>query len=166
MHEFVANVNSNKYEIKIDECNNVLYNGKQYDTAISKVSNYSYLLKIGEKVFDITTHKLSNEEFRLSIDGYQFDVTIRSQLEEMASEFLKNKEKLIHHDMVRAPMPGLVLKIKKKEGEKIEIGESVVILEAMKMENEIRSPASGVIKEMHVKEGCSVEKDEIIFTIE
>ena len=63
-------------------------------------------------------------------------------------------------------MPGLLLKIKKKEGDSVEIGESIAVLEAMKMENDILSPATGVIKEIKVKEGASVEKDEIILKID
>ena len=63
-------------------------------------------------------------------------------------------------------MPGLLLKMKKKEGDSIEMGESIGILEAMKMENDIISPASGIIKEIFKKEGASVEKDEIILKIE
>ncbi|MFC2082111.1 biotin/lipoyl-containing protein, partial [Bacteroidota bacterium] len=83
-----------------------------------------------------------------------------------AKELLSNKKSARHHDIIKAPMPGLILKVKKNIGDDVEIGESVVILEAMKMENEIRSPVSGKIKEILVKEGISVEKDEIIISIE
>ena len=63
-------------------------------------------------------------------------------------------------------MPGLLLKIKKKEGEHVEIGEPIIVLEAMKMENEIRSPSSGTVTEINFTEGSSVEKDAIILKIE
>jgi biotin carboxyl carrier protein len=63
-------------------------------------------------------------------------------------------------------MPGMVLRLKKRVGDTVEMGESVVILEAMKMENDLRSPSSGIIKEVIVKEGVSVEKDSILLTIE
>jgi len=63
-------------------------------------------------------------------------------------------------------MPGLVLKIFKQVGETVEENEPVVVLEAMKMENEIRSPKKGVIKEIFLKHGSTVEKDAVILTIE
>jgi len=56
-------------------------------------------------------------------------------------------------------MPGLILKLKKKIGEYVDAGESLIILEAMKMENELKSPISGVISKVNVTEGQSVEKN-------
>ena len=70
-----------------------------------------------------------------------------------------------HHLNVKAPMPGLILKIKKNVGEKVEQGESVIILEAMKMENDLKAPTSGIIEEVFVKEGSAVEKGFNLFTI-
>jgi len=62
-------------------------------------------------------------------------------------------------------MPGLLLKILKKGGDKVKKGDAVLILEAMKMENEIRSPVDGTIKAILKKEGVSVEKGEKIIVI-
>jgi biotin carboxyl carrier protein len=63
-------------------------------------------------------------------------------------------------------MPGKVVKIMKKEGDKIEKGETVLILEAMKMENEIKSGADGVVKAVHVKEGQALEAGFLMVEIE
>ena len=62
-------------------------------------------------------------------------------------------------------MPGLILKIRKKVGEKVEQGESVIILEAMKMENDLKAPASGIIDNILVSEGSAVEKGVVLFSI-
>jgi biotin carboxyl carrier protein len=67
---------------------------------------------------------------------------------------------------VKAPMPGLILKVRKKVGEQVELGESVIILEAMKMENDLKAPASGIITELKVTEGMPVEKNTLLFSIE
>jgi len=63
-------------------------------------------------------------------------------------------------------MPGLLLKLKKNIGDLVTAGEPLLILEAMKMENEIRSPVNGIVKEILFKEGQSVEKNSIILTFE
>jgi pyruvate carboxylase subunit B len=63
-------------------------------------------------------------------------------------------------------MPGLILKIRKNVGDKVEQGESVIILEAMKMENDLKAPASGQIKKIFVTEGSAVEKGSALFSIE
>ncbi len=62
-------------------------------------------------------------------------------------------------------MPGLILKVTKKVGEQVELGDSVIILEAMKMENDLKSPASGIIENIFVTEGSAVEKGTLLLSI-
>jgi biotin carboxyl carrier protein len=66
---------------------------------------------------------------------------------------------------VKAPMPGLILKVRKKVGDHVELGESVIILEAMKMENDLKAHASGIIENIYVTEGSAVEKGCTLFSI-
>lgn len=66
---------------------------------------------------------------------------------------------------VTAPMPGNVLKISVKEGQSVQKGDTVMILEAMKMENEIVAPTDGTVSAIHVAEGQSVESDDVLFEI-
>ena len=58
---------------------------------------------------------------------------------------------------IDSPMPGKVIKILAKEGEEVKRGQGVIVVEAMKMENELKAPKDGVIKEIKVKEGDAVE---------
>ena len=66
---------------------------------------------------------------------------------------------------VTAPMPGTVLSLYKKEGEKVRTGEVVLVLEAMKMENEILSPADGTIIKVNCEEGKTVAGGEVLFEV-
>jgi biotin carboxyl carrier protein len=66
---------------------------------------------------------------------------------------------------VTAPMPGTVLKLCRKEGEMVHAGEVVLVLEAMKMENEILSPADGTILRMNCEEGKTVAGGEVLFEV-
>ncbi len=63
---------------------------------------------------------------------------------------------------ITAPMHSRVVKILKKQGDKVEVGDSVVVVEAMKMESELKASASGSIKEIRVKEGDTAEKDSVL----
>jgi len=67
---------------------------------------------------------------------------------------------------VRAPMPGMVVKVEVAEGDGVRAGQGVVIVEAMKMENELRAQGAGVVVRVHVCEGEAVEKDQILVDIE
>ncbi|HEX6645450.1 MAG TPA: biotin/lipoyl-containing protein [Gemmatimonadales bacterium] len=60
--------------------------------------------------------------------------------------------------VLRAPMPGLVVRIQVALGDRVPAGAPVAVLEAMKMENQLRAPAAGVVRAVHVREGEAVEK--------
>jgi glutaconyl-CoA decarboxylase len=67
---------------------------------------------------------------------------------------------------ITAIMPGLIIKINKKEGERVEAGEVVMVLEAMKMQNELQAKHGGVIKQIMVKQGETVEMRQVLAVIE
>ncbi|MFZ5943801.1 MAG: biotin/lipoyl-containing protein [Bacillota bacterium] len=68
-------------------------------------------------------------------------------------------------ESVTAPMPGKVLKVLKPEGSAVKNGEVVMILEAMKMENEITAPTDGTVKQIAAKEGAAVNPGDVLFVI-
>ncbi len=166
MNEYVVTLDGKKKEIKVVNESTVRIGDIEKEVIISKVNNYLYLLKIANKTYEITTQKLNEEKFRLGVDGHLFETVVRTRLKENASEVIRNKSNEPHITKIVGPMPGLVLKIFKGVGEHVEENEPIVVLEAMKMENEIRSPKSGVIKEVLLKHGSTVEKDAVILTIE
>ena len=63
---------------------------------------------------------------------------------------------------VRAPMPGLVVKVEVEEGDLVKAGGGLVVVEAMKMENELTAVVGGRVGAIHVVEGQTVEKDEVL----
>ncbi len=67
---------------------------------------------------------------------------------------------------VRAPMPGTIVKIDVKPGDKVTRGQQLVSLEAMKMKNSIKSPADGVVKAIHVTDGQKVQFNDVLVSFE
>ena len=66
---------------------------------------------------------------------------------------------------VVAPMPGTILKVNKAEGDSVKAGDVVLVLEAMKMENEITAPADGVIASLSLTEGSTVAGGDLLFEV-
>jgi biotin carboxyl carrier protein len=64
-----------------------------------------------------------------------------------------------------APMPGLIVRIEVAEGQRVEAGAGLVVVEAMKMENEVRAPQAGVVATVHVAVGAAVEKGASLITL-
>jgi pyruvate carboxylase subunit B len=114
-----------------------------------------------------TSTALMATEFKVEVDGDVFDVKIRpvggcSEFE--VTEFGEKPE--ISEDTLAASMQGMVLKIKVEVGERVEKGDVVAVLEAMKMENNLHAHKSGVVREIYVKEGSTVSNGEAIMLIE
>lgn len=167
MNEFVVTINEKKKLVNILNNKEIKIDKKKYNYEISHINNNTYLLKCGNNYFEIIADKVNNEHFSVLLNGYNFDATVRTALQEKAIHLLEEAQtSTCHQFVIKAPMPGMILKIKKQKGDKILQGDSIIILEAMKMENDLRAPASGIIREISVEEGKAVEKGAILFSIE
>jgi biotin carboxyl carrier protein len=69
-------------------------------------------------------------------------------------------------DVLRAPMPGLVVRVQVRAGDKVSAGTGLVVLEAMKMENELKASAPGVVKKVRVTPGAAVDKGQVLVEFE
>lgn len=167
MNDFIVTIKDIKRQIKIIDDSTLLVNGKNTNFELSNLSNGTGILKINNKVYEVSQQKLDGERISILINGKTFESVSRTALQEKASNILEKAEALYtHKSIVKAPMPGMILKVKKKSGELVEKGDSVIILEAMKMENEIKAPVSGTISEINTAEGSAVEKNSFLFSIE
>jgi len=77
----------------------------------------------------------------------------------------KKGEKAKKRD-IKTSMPGRVVKVLVREGEKVKEGQAILVLEAMKMHNEIKSPQSGIITRINPKVGDSVEAGTLLYSVE
>jgi biotin carboxyl carrier protein len=167
MNDFVISVNSSKFNLEIIDKNQLNFNQENINYELIHLSANNYLLKLNNKQYNLVAEKENSDFFNVLVDGYHYEVTVRTALQEKAFKLLESSSgKQRHHTDVKAPMPGLILKIRKNVGDKVEQGESVIILEAMKMENDLKAPASGQIKKIFVTEGSAVEKGSALFSIE
>lgn len=108
------------------------------------------------------------ESFNVFVDGEYFDVKISKSGGPRKSRIKKkdSSDVIIRERTLTSPLPGLIVELKKKVGDYVKIGESVAVLEAMKMLNRLEAKNTGIIKEIRVKEGDMVEKGDVICVIE
>ncbi|MCS7215641.1 MAG: sodium-extruding oxaloacetate decarboxylase subunit alpha [Thermodesulfovibrio sp.] len=129
----------------------------------------AYHVKVGGK-----GHKVDNKRpYFLYVNNQLVEVIVESLQEIVPTE--EGKVEIKSKDSIRprateagdvtSPMPGTVVKIKTKKGNRVKAGDTVVIVEAMKMENEIHAPIDGIVEEIYVKEGEMVNPDEVMIRI-
>ena len=103
--------------------------------------------------------------YDIIINGNFIRVCTEDSTKQLASKVLGGTRRTATGPEGRSPMPGMVVRCEVQEGTKVKPGDGLLILEAMKMENEIRANTGGVIKRMLVKERQVVEKGELLLTI-
>ena len=106
------------------------------------------------------------KSFIIRVNGNNYDVKVKDKYDILLKELGLENLNSIKVNQIKAPMPGLVLKILLKNGDLIKKGDSVLILEAMKMENILKSPGDGKIKAIKVKQGQAVEKNQVLIELE
>lgn len=100
--------------------------------------------------------------FRYKIHNTTIEVTLRDELDQMVEQLGMSRADEPVIQEINAPMPGLILAIAVVQGQAVKQGESLLTLEAMKMENVIKSPVDGTIAALHVQQGDSVEKNQLL----
>lgn len=102
------------------------------------------------------------KKLELKINGRVYSVEAKDKLDLLLEKLGINGSNPSIIKQVKAPMPGLILSINAVEGKEIKMGDAILVLEAMKMENIIKSPGDGVVKKVEVSEGDSVEKNQVL----
>jgi biotin carboxyl carrier protein len=165
MADYIVSIDEKKHSLKILSNDKVKLNGDNHEVELSQLSKYTYLLKIDNNIYHVTSEKLNSNNYSFTINGSSYNTTVRTNLEEKANEYLQNKAKDSGTEIIKSPMPGLIVKLLKQVGDNVEVGDPIILLEAMKMENEIRASASGIVKSISIKENSSVEKGEALLEI-
>lgn len=166
MNEFYIKTLNNKNEVVIINENNFKVNGKTFNAEILKIEENTFLLTIHNKKYRIISNEIENGDKELIINGLYLKTNTKSAIEEKADKLLSSVKKTSGIISVKAPMPGMIVKILMNENSEIEEGDSIIVLEAMKMENNIKAVRKGKILKIYIKEGEAVEKGTKLFEIE
>lgn len=114
----------------------------------------------------VVASDLSAKKVTVEIEGEKFEIAIKDELDQVLEKMgfgLANNKQVI---AIKAPMPGLVLEIAVTNGQAVNEGDKILILEAMKMENCIVINSNAIIKRVAVSAGQSVEKGQLLVELE
>lgn len=122
-----------------------------------------WTLTIGTTVHRVTVHRGSSPgQYTLSIAGYRFEVEALDERARAIREMTRAAAAASGPAPLRAPMPGLITRLLVAQGDAVAAGQGLVVMEAMKMENELRSPSAGTVKAIAVTPGTAVEKGALL----
>ncbi len=123
----------------------LILNGRQYRVWVEDRPNGSYLLRLNQE---------------------QIIAEVENERQALRKLLAPARTAGYEKAVVKAPMPGMVLSVEVREGQDVAMGQALAVIEAMKMENEIRAPVAGKIKKVYVQQGQAIEKDFPLFEID
>jgi len=154
-HQLDVRVVGGKVLAKVDD--------REYELEANEVEPGIYLFKNNGRVYEISVSETSDTQ-EVIVRNSKFAVTIidPKRLRGSRSDHAHSGGQA----EIRTAMPGKVVRILASVGQSVEKGSSVVVVEAMKMQNEMKSPIDGVVKEIRVEEGSTVNAGELLVVIE
>lgn len=158
---------NNNSEFSIEEKNGDLtLNGSNKNLDVVKISKNEYSIIKDNQSFNVKIISQEGKNIQLLVNGNEYEVSIKSDLDLLLDKMgISAANNTIANDL-KSPMPGLVLDIKVEVGQEVAEGDSIIVLEAMKMENVLKAPANVKIKSIGVEKGKNVEKNAILVEFE
>jgi biotin carboxyl carrier protein len=167
--KLIAEQNNERREIELTQNSSNLtaeIDGKKYEIEVSEPEPNVYLLKHENKIYQIfvAPNDKPSEPFAVTVGNHNFEIKI------FDSKRLRGKGvesgQTTGASEIKTAMPGKVVRVLAKVGAETKQGDGVIIVEAMKMQNEMKSPKDGVIKEIRFAEGATVNAGDILVVIE
>jgi len=125
------------------------------------------LVTIGREVHRVVARRgTTRGAYTLWVDGYRFEGEALDERTRAIRDITAATSKSSGPASVNAPMPGLVVRINVSVGDRVQAGQGVVVMEAMKMENELRASAAGIVKAVNAEVGKAVEKGAVLVELE
>jgi biotin carboxyl carrier protein len=139
---------------------------KSSDFDLVQIDNKHYHILLGESSIEAecTYADLDQKIIHLRIEGTLYKVQLQNNLDDLVQTLGFNLKSESREKEIKAPMPGLVLKVMVNVNEEVKEGQELLILEAMKMENIIQAPTSGIIESISVSDGDAVEKNQVLIS--
>ncbi len=165
--KYLAEIDGEKHMIELSpagETVKALIGEKEYEVTASEPESGVYLIKDGGKIFEVFVSKKGNADFHASVSGNEFDIS------------LTDPKRLRHgsssgsdHDglaEIKTAMPGKIVRVLVSVGDEVEKNDGVIVVEAMKMQNELKSPKSGTVRDIRFAEGSTVSAGDVLISIE
>lgn len=162
---YIATTSDREILVEIVDEHHVLVDGVSYEIDFESVSEQTvYSLLANNNSYEALVYG-SEEGWQVLLHGSQYVVLVEDERERRLRASLTGgpAENVDFH--LKAPMPGLIVTVPVSDGQSVEKGDVLVILESMKMQNELKSPRGGKVHRVRVKAGDSVEQRDTLLSV-
>ncbi len=164
---YIATIEGRDFLVEIDADQRVSVDGKVVDVDLKRIGALPvFSLLLNNASHEVVAEELRGSIYRVILGGEALEVHVEDERWRRLSQ---TQDLLGAHGgelQIKAPIPGLVVKVLAVEGESVRAGQSLVILEAMKMENDLKAPRAGVIGQVKTQPGDRVDQGQVLLTMQ
>jgi len=162
---YVATISGKEYLVEILDERHVILDGLPYDVDFEAISDQPvYSLLLGGKSFEAYVYP-ANQAWQVILHGRSYPVLVEDEREKRLRAASGAEVGEREEFQLKAPMPGLVVAVQVEENQAVQKGDLLVILESMKMQNELKSPRAGTVTRLRVKAGDSVDQQQTMLSV-
>jgi pyruvate carboxylase subunit B len=161
-----ALVGERSFDIQVSEDGQLTVNDATVQVGFERVGEDSFLLLVDGQSLPVVIEQTDGDTLRVTLNGRVTTVQVKDERAMLLERFGLADAAGAHEQEIRAPMPGLVLNVMVEEGQEVQEGDGLIVLEAMKMENELRAQADGVVAKVQVAAGDAVGKNDLLLELE
>ena len=165
--KYVVDVGGQSVEVELDG-EQVRVDGLALPASLSELAGTPVaLLSLGDSVHRVVvTRDSAKGRYVLSLDGRRYDVEALDERTRAIRQLSSSASGPKGPAPLVAPMPGLIVRVSVEVGASVQPGQGLVVMEAMKMENELRSSSAGVVKAIRATPGAAVERGAVLVELE
>lgn len=163
---YTVQIDDHEIDIHIDSNQEISVQGNPVSSIDwVEIDPNRFSLILNGKSYVITLERSGNSSIVANINGKEYHCKVEDERARRLREFISEATGTDGPVDITAPMPGLVIDVAIREGDQVSQNQPILVLEAMKMENEIRSVANGQISKIYVQPGQAVDKGELLVRI-
>jgi acetyl/propionyl-CoA carboxylase alpha subunit len=128
-----------------------------------------HVLRLGDAVHRLHARRPAGAgrgRYDVAIDGYRWGVEALDERARAIRDLAGSAERPTGPARLVAPMPGLIVRVNVNEGDRVRAGQGLVVMEAMKMENELKAATAGIVRHIAITPGSAVEKGALLLQME
>ena len=162
--KYITIINDKQFEIEIQNDGTLLVNGEQREVDFYSLDPSLYSVITENQSYAVVIEE-QHGEYQVQMRGHLFTGHVLDERAQLLASRRGGGKTETGEISIKAPMPGLIAALPVSEGQAVKAGDTVVILESMKMHNELKAPRDGVVQRISVEVGHSVEQNKLLVTI-